>query len=89
MGGECFPALVVKLRRICESSSSVSPSMLERLKERDAQAWTRVVLLYHPLVCARCRQVGLAEGSTITVGAFKFRISYVGGAGHDVTLTSI
>ena len=30
---------------------------------------------------------GLPEGSLITLGAFKFRISYAGGSGNDVTLT--
>ena len=32
---------------------------------------------------------GLPEGSTLTVGAAHFRISYVGGSGNDVTLSAI
>jgi len=32
---------------------------------------------------------GHAEGSTITVGGFSFRISYQGGAGHDIALTAL
>ena len=32
---------------------------------------------------------GLPEGSIFTVGAGRFRISYVGGTGNDVTLTAI
>ena len=32
---------------------------------------------------------GLPEGSIFTAGAGRFRISYVGGSGNDVTLTAI
>jgi len=32
---------------------------------------------------------GLAEGATITSGGTKYRISYTGGTGNDVTLTSL
>ncbi|KMY68585.1 hypothetical protein AAU61_02810 [Desulfocarbo indianensis] len=32
---------------------------------------------------------GLAEGSTITAGGAKYRLSYAGGTGNDVTLTSL
>jgi hypothetical protein len=32
---------------------------------------------------------GLAEGAAFIAGGYQFRISYVGGAGHDVTLTVI
>jgi hypothetical protein len=32
---------------------------------------------------------GLAEGAAFIAGGYQFRISYIGGAGHDVTLTVI
>lgn len=32
---------------------------------------------------------GRAQGSTVTLGAFNFAFSYVGGTGNDVTLTSL
>ena len=32
---------------------------------------------------------GLAEGATFTIGSTPFQISYIGGTGNDVTLTSI
>jgi hypothetical protein len=32
---------------------------------------------------------GLAEGATVRSGSFGFRVSYVGGSGHDVTLTAV
>jgi len=41
------------------AARSVSASVLERLKVRDSEAWTRVVRLYHPLVCAWGKQAGL------------------------------
>ena len=33
--------------------------------------------------------VNLAEGQTLTVGGAQFKISYVGGTGHDVVLTAL
>lgn len=33
--------------------------------------------------------LGLLEGATLTIGPVKFRVSYVGGDGNDITLTSL
>jgi len=41
--------------------SSISSTLLERLKADDPEAWTRLVTLYGPVVYRWCRQAGVAE----------------------------
>lgn len=49
-------------------SSSVSSSLLARLRLRDSEAWGRLIDLFGPEVYAWCRQAGLQESDAADVG---------------------
>lgn len=53
--------------------SSVSSSLLVRLRARDEAAWERLVELYGPLVYRWCRRAGLQESDAADVGQEVFR----------------
>jgi RNA polymerase sigma-70 factor (ECF subfamily) len=50
------------------ANESTSLGLLERVKERDAVAWQRLVTLYSPLVYLWCRRLGLAPSEVEDVG---------------------
>lgn len=56
-----------------DPSASVSTSVLERLKVRDQQAWSRVVRLFQPLVLGWCRHAGLQDEDAADVCQEVFR----------------
>ncbi|NUQ64798.1 MAG: sigma-70 family RNA polymerase sigma factor [Pirellulales bacterium] len=53
--------------------SSTSRSLLERVKSNDADAWTRLVTLYAPLIYRWARQAGLQDHDAADVGQEVFR----------------
>jgi RNA polymerase sigma-70 factor (ECF subfamily) len=59
--------------RESESTSSTSPSMLERARAQDPEAWRRISRLYVPLVYRWARQAGLQESDAADVGQEVFR----------------
>jgi RNA polymerase sigma-70 factor (ECF subfamily) len=48
-------------------TDQTSQSLLERVRLRDAAAWSRLVDLYSPLVCHWCRKTGLGPEETADV----------------------
>jgi RNA polymerase sigma-70 factor (ECF subfamily) len=46
---------------ISSASSSISATLLERVRERQPEAWQRLVCLYGPVVYRWCRQYGVAR----------------------------
>src|SRR5690348_3168781 len=59
-------------------SSATSRSLLERLQANDEAAWTRLVVLYSPLVLDWCRRWGLQEHDAADV----FQEVFQAVAGH-------
>jgi RNA polymerase sigma-70 factor (ECF subfamily) len=59
-------------------SSSISPSLLDRVQARDAAAWRRFVELFAPLVYGWCRRARLQEADAADVGQEVFRAVYRG-----------
>jgi RNA polymerase sigma-70 factor (ECF subfamily) len=53
--------------------SSVSASLLQRLRSQDEAAWTRLVALYGPVVLAWCRRAGLGAEDAEDVHQEVFR----------------
>jgi RNA polymerase sigma-70 factor (ECF subfamily) len=51
-----------------DGDSSLSTSLLCRVKQHDPEAWKRLVHLYTPLVYAWCRRSGLQEADAQEVG---------------------
>ncbi|MBC8353963.1 MAG: sigma-70 family RNA polymerase sigma factor [Planctomycetes bacterium] len=56
-----------------QSSSSTSLSLLDRVKEFDADAWDRFTKLYGPIVYRWCRQAGLQDNDAADVSQEVFR----------------
>lgn len=55
------------------SAVSMSSSLLDRLIERDDEAWKRTVRLYYPMVRAWCQRGGLREEDAADVAQEVFR----------------
>lgn len=55
------------------AASSVATSFLERLRQRDALAWSDLVHIYHPVVHTWCRRAGLPESYIADVVQEVFR----------------
>jgi RNA polymerase sigma-70 factor (ECF subfamily) len=55
------------------SSSSTSPSLIERARGHDPEAWQRLTQIYTPLVYAWARQAGLQSTDAADVGQEVFR----------------
>jgi RNA polymerase sigma-70 factor, ECF subfamily len=56
-----------------EAGGSTSLSLIARARDRDADAWRRLTLLYGPLVYSWCRQAGLQEADAADVVQDVFR----------------
>lgn len=56
------------------SSASMSSSLLDRLVERDPDAWKRIVRLCYPLVRSWCRRGGLQAEDSADVAQEVFRV---------------
>ena len=56
-----------------QSTSSTSLSLLDRVKEFDADAWDRFTKLYGPIVYRWCRQAGLQDNDAADVSQEVFR----------------
>ncbi len=55
------------------SESSISPTLLLRIKANDSDAWRRLVRTYGPLVYRWCVRAGLREDDAADVGQEVFR----------------
>jgi RNA polymerase sigma-70 factor (ECF subfamily) len=55
------------------SAASISSSLLERLRDHDAEAWKRLVRLYYPLVRGWCLRGGLRPEDAADVAQEVFR----------------
>ena len=64
-----------------ESSSSTSPSLLDRVRQFDSDAWQKLTILYSPLVYRWCRQAGLQDNDAADVSQEVFRAVASGIAG--------
>lgn len=60
------------------SFGSTSSSLLDRVKSRDPDAWTRLVDLYGPLVFDWCRSAGLQSADAADVFQEVFRSVFTG-----------
>jgi RNA polymerase sigma-70 factor, ECF subfamily len=56
-----------------ESPGATSMSLLERIRSRDSQAWSRFVALYGPLVYAWCRKWGMQQSDAQDIVQEVFR----------------
>jgi RNA polymerase sigma-70 factor, ECF subfamily len=56
-----------------EAPSQTSLSLLDRVRAQDQAAWSRLVLLYGPLVYRWCRRAGLQAADAADVGQEVFR----------------
>lgn len=56
-----------------DASRSMSSSLLERLKGRQPDAWSRLVQLFYPLVRGWCQRAGLQEDDASEVAQEVFR----------------
>ncbi|MCA9119648.1 MAG: sigma-70 family RNA polymerase sigma factor [Planctomycetaceae bacterium] len=56
-----------------QSSSSTSPSLIERARDHEPEAWQRLTQIYTPLVYAWVRQAGLQSTDAADVGQEVFR----------------
>ncbi|MBC8353920.1 MAG: sigma-70 family RNA polymerase sigma factor [Planctomycetes bacterium] len=70
-----------------QSSSSTSPTLLDRVREFDADAWDRLTKLYGPIVYRWCRQAGLQDNDAADVSQEVFRAvaAGIGGFRRDQT----
>ena len=59
-----------------EDASSVSTSLLDRIKLRDPAAWARMVDLFTPLVYGWCRMARLQKADAAEVGQEVFKAVY-------------
>ncbi|MHC4180250.1 MAG: RNA polymerase sigma factor, partial [Planctomycetota bacterium] len=68
-----------------EEPSSVSSSLLERLKVKSPEAWRRLIYLFGPVVYQRCRQNGLqpADASDIFQDVFRAVATDIGSFRRD------
>ena len=68
-----------------EEPSSVSSSLLERLKVKSPEAWRRLIYLFGPLVYQRCRQNGLqpADASDVFQDVFRAVATDIGSFRRD------
>lgn len=60
------------------SSNSTSASLIERVRDRDNQAWQRLADLYSPLVYSWTRRGGLSNGDAMDVVQNVFRAVFQG-----------
>jgi RNA polymerase sigma-70 factor (ECF subfamily) len=62
-----------------------STTLLERVRQRDPEAWKRFVELYAPLVARWCRSAGLQDADAADIGQDVFRavIGAIGSFDHD------
>lgn len=56
-----------------ERSESTSPTLLDRVRARDATAWCSLVRMYSPLIYHWCRRSGLQPSDAADVGQEVFR----------------
>jgi RNA polymerase sigma-70 factor (ECF subfamily) len=56
-----------------EALGKTSSSLLIRVREKDHEAWTRLVQLYGPLVYAWCTRLGLQDADAADMGQEVFR----------------
>jgi RNA polymerase sigma-70 factor (ECF subfamily) len=65
-------------------SSSTSTSLIERVRERDAEAWSRLARLYTPLVYRWARQCGLqsSDAADVSQEVFMAVATHVDRFGH-------
>ncbi|MDA1052929.1 MAG: sigma-70 family RNA polymerase sigma factor [Planctomycetota bacterium] len=56
-----------------QTSSSASPSLIERARAQDPEAWRRLSRLYVPLVYRWARQAGLQENDAADIGQEVFQ----------------
>jgi RNA polymerase sigma-70 factor (ECF subfamily) len=68
-----------------EEPSSVSSSLLERLKVKSPEAWRRLIYLFGPVVYQRCRQHGLqpADASDVFQDVFRAVATDIGSFRRD------
>jgi RNA polymerase sigma-70 factor (ECF subfamily) len=66
-------------------STSTSPSLLDRVRQRDGDAWSRLARLYTPLVYRWARQSGLQanDAADIAQEVFLAVASHIEGFDHD------
>jgi RNA polymerase sigma-70 factor (ECF subfamily) len=66
-------------------STSTSPSLLDRVRQRDGDAWSRLARLYTPLVYRWARQSGLqaTDAADIAQEVFFAVASHIEGFDHD------
>lgn len=55
------------------SSSSTSPTLLDRVRELDADAWDHLAKLYGPIVYRWCRKSGLQDNDAADISQEVFR----------------
>ena len=68
-----------------DASSSISSSLLERVKGREPEAWQRLVLLFGPIVYRWSRQSGLqaADAADVVQDVFQAVATHVADFRHD------
>ena len=71
----------------CRSASSLSSSLLERIRLRDADAWQRLTALYGPVVYRWARQAGLqgCDASDVVQDVFRAVATNIAGFRRDRT----
>ena len=77
MGGISTKSGTVKLAGKLALTSTVTPAVGQSFTLLDNDAKAAISGTFH----------GLPEGATITVNGLTFKLSYLGGSGHDVVLT--
>jgi RNA polymerase sigma-70 factor (ECF subfamily) len=58
---------------LAEALSETSSSLVARIRDKEPEAWTRLVQLYSPLVYRWCQRYGLQEADMADVGQDVFR----------------
>lgn len=68
-----------------ETSSSTSPSLIQRARDQDPEAWRRLSRLYTPLVYGWTRQAGLAtsDAADVVQEVFRSVVANIGRFRHD------